>query len=73
MDVHFPNLDPLNWETIQPIVDDLLSTELGPHNIGAWLRRWSALRPTWASSASGPTAPPPRTPPTPPPRSSSCM
>lgn len=43
MHVQFPHLDPLNWATIQPIVDDLLATELGPQNIGAWLRRWSDL------------------------------
>lgn len=36
-------IDPLKWETIQSVVDDLLAAELTPDYIPVWLRRWSDL------------------------------
>lgn len=35
--------DGLNWDAIQPYVDDLLARELTPENTGQWLEEWSKL------------------------------
>ncbi len=40
---HYPQLDPLDWSTIQPHVDALLAADLTPANTRAWLQRWSDL------------------------------
>ena len=39
----YPQLDPMDWSTIQPHVDALLAAELTPANAGAWLQQWSDL------------------------------
>lgn len=41
MNAPLPTLDPLDWNTIQPVVDDLLATHLTPDTLAAWLGRWS--------------------------------
>ncbi|MCB0204397.1 MAG: M3 family oligoendopeptidase [Anaerolineae bacterium] len=40
---HYPQLDPLDWDTIQPHVDTLLAAELDRASAVAWLQRWSNL------------------------------
>ena len=39
----FPQVDPLDWRTIQPHVDALLVAELTPATADAWLQQWSDL------------------------------
>jgi oligoendopeptidase F len=39
----FPQVDPLDWRTIQPHVDALLAAELTPATADAWLQQWSDL------------------------------
>ena len=39
----YPELNPLEWSTIQPHVDALLDAELTPENVRAWLQQWSDL------------------------------
>ena len=39
MNAPLPTLDPLDWNTIQPVVDDLLATNLTPDTLAAWLGR----------------------------------
>jgi oligoendopeptidase F len=39
----FPELDPMDWRTIQPHVDALLAAELTPATADAWLQQWSDL------------------------------
>lgn len=39
----YPQVDPLDWNTIRPHVDALLAAELTPANAAAWLQRWSDL------------------------------
>jgi oligoendopeptidase F len=39
----YPQINPLDWSTVQPHVDALLAAELTPANADAWLQRWSDL------------------------------
>jgi oligoendopeptidase F len=39
----YPELDPMDWRTIQPHVDALLAAELTPAGADAWLQQWSDL------------------------------
>ena len=39
----FPQVQPLDWRTIQPHVDALLAAELTPATAAAWLQQWSDL------------------------------
>jgi oligoendopeptidase F len=39
----YPQLDPLDWSTIQPHVAALLEAELNAETAGAWLQQWSDL------------------------------
>jgi oligoendopeptidase F len=39
----FPQVDPLDWRTIQPHVDALLAAELTPATADVWLQGWSDL------------------------------
>ena len=39
----YPELDPMDWRTIQPHVDALLAAELTPATADAWLQQWSDL------------------------------
>ncbi len=39
----FPQVDPLDWRTIQPHVDALLAAELTPAVADTWLQQWSDL------------------------------
>ena len=39
----YPHANPLDWSTVQPHVDALLSAELTLANVDAWLRQWSDL------------------------------
>ena len=39
----YPQVNPLDWSTIQPHVDALLTAELTLANVDAWLRQWSDL------------------------------
>ncbi len=39
----YPQLDPMDWRTIQPHVDALLAAELTPATADAWLQQWSDL------------------------------
>lgn len=39
----FPNLDPNNWETIQPYFTELEARVLTPDNARQWLKDWSLL------------------------------
>lgn len=39
----YSNVNPLDWSTVQPHVDALLSTDLTRDNVGSWLQRWSDL------------------------------
>ena len=39
----YPELNPLEWSTIQPHVDALLDAELTSENVRAWLQQWSDL------------------------------
>ncbi|MBA2389022.1 MAG: M3 family oligoendopeptidase, partial [Geodermatophilaceae bacterium] len=38
-----PNFDPLDWNTVHPHVDALLTVELDQDNVEGWLRKWSDL------------------------------
>lgn len=40
---HYPQVDPLEWNTIQPHVDALLDAELDSESASGWLQRWSNL------------------------------
>ena len=40
---HYPQFDPLDWDTIQPFVDTLLTAELDRESAGGWLQSWSNL------------------------------
>ncbi|MEZ4770601.1 MAG: M3 family oligoendopeptidase [Caldilineales bacterium] len=40
---HYPQVDPLDWDSIQPYVDVLLAGELDRESAAAWLQRWSNL------------------------------
>src|SRR5215207_5607975 len=37
------HIDPLNWATIQPVVDALLASSLTRENLADWLGQWSDL------------------------------
>jgi oligoendopeptidase F len=39
----FPQVNPLDWRTIQPHVDALLAAELTPATADTWLQQWSDL------------------------------
>jgi oligoendopeptidase F len=39
----FPQVNTLDWSTIQPHIDALLAAELTPTTAGAWLQQWSDL------------------------------
>ncbi len=39
----YPRCDPLDWASVQPFFDDLLSADLTPENARAWLQAWSDL------------------------------
>jgi len=39
----YSDVDPLDWSTVQPHVDELLSTELARDTVGSWLQQWSDL------------------------------
>ena len=39
----FPAVDPLNWETVQPMVDQLVNSDLTPDRVDEWLLQWSRL------------------------------
>ena len=40
---HYPRIDPQDWSTVQPHVDQLLAAELTPTDVRAWLQNWSDL------------------------------
>ena len=40
---NYPQIDPLDWSTIQPHVDQLLAAELAPTEVRAWMQDWSDL------------------------------
>lgn len=40
---YLSDINPLNWETFQPHLDDLLATPLSRENFESWLQRWSEL------------------------------
>ncbi len=37
------DINPLDWSTIQPHVDELLTTKLSHDNVESWLKQWSDL------------------------------
>jgi oligoendopeptidase F len=39
----YPQVNPLEWSTVQPYVDCLLQAELHAGNVDAWLQQWSDL------------------------------
>ena len=39
----YSDVDPLDWSTVQPHVDELLSTELARDTVESWLQQWSNL------------------------------
>jgi hypothetical protein len=39
----YPQIDPLDWSTIQPHVDALLAADLAAANVEPWLLQWSNL------------------------------
>ena len=39
----YPQIDPLDWSTVQPHVDALLAVPLDAASVDPWLRQWSAL------------------------------
>lgn len=39
----YPDLDPLDWNTIKPYVDALLAADLNGDNVDSWLQQWSDL------------------------------
>ena len=39
----YPDINPLDWSTVQPHVDTLLAADLTPANADAWLQGWSDL------------------------------
>ena len=48
----YPEVDPLNWQTVQPEIDWLLKARLGPEQVEGWLQQWSDLA-TMSAAASG--------------------
>ena len=40
---HYPSVDPLDWNSLQPHIESLLATELTPASVRGWLQRWSDL------------------------------
>ncbi len=40
---HYPQVDPLEWDTIEPHVDALLDAEINPRSAPEWVQRWSNL------------------------------
>ncbi len=43
MSHNYPEIDPLDWSTVQPHVDRLLVAELKPTAVRAWMQDWSDL------------------------------
>ena len=43
MSHNYPEIDPLDWSTVQPHVDRLLDAELTPTAVHAWMQDWSDL------------------------------
>ncbi|PKO21242.1 MAG: M3 family oligoendopeptidase [Chloroflexi bacterium HGW-Chloroflexi-1] len=39
----YPDINPLDWSTVQPHVDALLAADLRPAGVDAWLQQWSDL------------------------------
>lgn len=39
----YPQVNPLEWSTVQPHIDYLLQVELNASNVDAWLQQWSDL------------------------------
>lgn len=39
----YPQVNPLDWSTVQPHVDSLLAAELSPNNADTWLQQWNDL------------------------------
>jgi oligoendopeptidase F len=39
----YPDLNPLDWNTIQPHVDELLAADPNHDNVESWLQQWSDL------------------------------
>lgn len=39
----YPDVNPLDWSTVQPHVDVLLATDLTRDNVAVWLQQWSDL------------------------------
>ena len=40
---HYPNVDPLDWNSLQPHIEGLLAVELTPAMVRDWLQKWSDL------------------------------
>ena len=40
---HYPNIDALDWSSIEPHVKELLRARLTPESVRAWLQQWSDL------------------------------
>ena len=40
---HYPQIDILDWKSIEPHVEALLAVELSPENVRDWLQKWSDL------------------------------
>ncbi|MEA3336986.1 MAG: M3 family oligoendopeptidase [Chloroflexota bacterium] len=40
---NYPDVNPLDWETVQPYVDQLLAEPLGADSVEPWLKKWSGL------------------------------
>ncbi len=49
----FPQIDPLDWQTVQPVVDRLLAQPLAVAGMAAWLGEWSDLAAVLNESANG--------------------
>ncbi|MBS1254093.1 MAG: Oligoendopeptidase F, plasmid [Anaerolineales bacterium] len=49
--MNYSDINPLDWDTIQPHVDALLATDLHGHNVEAWLQQWSDLTAVLQESA----------------------
>jgi len=43
MSHNYPEIDPLDWNTVQPHVDQLLAAKLTPNAVRAWMQEWSDL------------------------------
>ncbi len=41
--LQYPDINALDWSSIQPHVEKLLATELTPENVRDWLQQWSNL------------------------------